>query len=128
MTKFISLEEAAKLIRDEDVVSVGGFCGFGAPDSILREIGKRYEKEMKPHGLTIITPASAGDGTEEKWGINALGADGLIDTIITSVIMLPKTVLKAVNENKIACYAPPLGYFGHMFRTLACKILAILHM
>ena len=121
MTKFISLEEASKLIKDNDVVSVGGFCGFGAPDSILREIGKRYEAEMKPHGLTIITPAAAGDGTEEKWGINALGADGLIDTIITSIIMLPKTVLKGVNDNKIACFCPPLGFFGHMFRALAAK-------
>ena len=119
LTKFISLDEAASMINDRDVVAVGGFCGFGAPDSILREIGKRYKETLTPRNLTIITPAAAGDGTEEEWGINSLGADGLVDTIISSVIMLPKTILKGINTNRIACYSPPLGYFGHMFRTLA---------
>lgn len=119
--KIISLRDAAKLIHDNDTVGVGGFCGFGAPDSILREIGKYYEETKCPKNLTIITPAAAGDGTEEKWGINALSQDGLVDTIITSVVMLPKTILNNINNNKIACYCPPLGYFGHMFRALAGK-------
>jgi propionate CoA-transferase len=119
MTKFISLREAALIVNNKDVVAVGGFCGFGAPDSILREIGKRYKETLEPKAITLITPAAAGNGTEEDWGVNSLGADGLVDTIITSVVMLPKTILKAINANKIACYSPPLGYFGHMFRTLA---------
>ncbi len=121
MTKFVSLEEVAKIIKDDKVVGVGGFCGFGAPDSILRAIGKRYAESSHPRELTIITPAAAGTGKKDDWGINALGADGLVDTVITSVIMLPKTILEKINKNEIACYAPPLGYFGHMFRTLACK-------
>lgn len=121
MTKFISVNEVSKLVHDDDVVGVGGFCGFGAPDSVLREIGKYYEQNNTPKNLTIITPAAAGDGTHEKWGINALSAEGLVDTIITSVIMLPKTILDSINQNKIACYSPPLGYFGHMFRALAGK-------
>lgn len=121
MTKFTNLEEVAELIKDETVVGVGGFCGFGAPDSVLRAIGKRYQNTSHPKKITIITPAAAGTGKKDDWGINALGASGLIDTMITSVIMLPKTVLEQINNDQIACYAPPLGYFGHMFRTLACK-------
>jgi propionate CoA-transferase len=121
MTKFVSLEEVAKLIDDEKVIGVGGFCGFGAPDSVLRAIGKRYEESKHPKKLMVITPAAAGTGMKDDWGINAIGAPGLIDTVITSVIMLPRVVLDAINNNEIACYAPPLGYFGHMFRTLACK-------
>lgn len=119
MTKFISINEVSKLVHDEDVVDVGGgFCGFGAPDSVLREVGKHYEQNNTPKNLTIITPAAAGDGAHEKWGINALSAEGLVDTIITSVIMLSKTILDSINQNKIVCYSPPLGYFGHMFRAL----------
>ncbi len=121
MTKFTTLEEVVNLIDDETVVGVGGFCGFGAPDSVLRAIGKRYESTSHPKNITVITPAAAGTGQKDNWGINALGAKGLIDTVITSVIMLPKTVLEAINRNEIACYSPPLGYFGHMFRTLAGK-------
>lgn len=119
MTAFINREEVAALVHDGDIVGVGGFCGFGAPDTVLRQIGKSYEQTGSPRALTIITPAAAGNGTDEPWGLGAIGADGLIDTILTSVIMLPKNVLRAVNDNKIACYCPPLGYFGQMFRALA---------
>lgn len=121
MAKVINAADVPKLVKDQAIVGVGGFCGFGAPDTILKEIGKYYERFQTPKKITVITPAAAGNGTEEPWGIAAIGADGLIDTILTSVIMLPKNVLRAVNENKIACYCPPLGYFGHMFRALAGK-------
>ena len=121
MPKFIKLDEAAALIRDGDTVGVGGFCGFGAPDSVLRAVGARYGETGSPKAITVITPAAAGNGTDEPWGLAAIGADGLVDTLITSVLMLPKNILEAVNRNKIACYCPPLGYFGHMFRALAGK-------
>ena len=106
MPKFIKLDEAAALIRDGDTVGVGGFCGFGAPDSVLRAVGARYGETGSPKAITVITPAAAGNGTDEPWGLAAIGADGLVDTLITSVLMLPKNILEAVNRNKIACYCP----------------------
>ena len=48
MAIFIDKEQAAKLIKDNDVLGVGGFCGFGAPDTILSAIGKRFETEKSP--------------------------------------------------------------------------------
>lgn len=119
MAKLICQEELPQLISDGDVMGVGGFCGFGAPDTLLREIGKHYREVGSPKNLTIITPAAAGNGTEEPWGIAAIGVPGLVDTILASVVMLPRNILHAVNRNEIACYCPPLGYFGHMFRALA---------
>ncbi len=119
MTKFINLEDVMNLIKDEDTVGVGGFCGFAAPDSILREIGRAYEKSGHPKALKIVTPAAAGDGTDDGWGLAALRADGLIDEIYTSVLTLPTALQKSASENKIACYMLPLGVFGHMFRALA---------
>lgn len=119
MTRFVTLDEAAALVGDGCTVGVGGFCGFGAPDSVLRAIGRRFDETGSPRSLTVITPAASGNGTGAPWGLSAIGAPGLIDTILTSVIMLPKSVLDQVNANEIACYCPPLGYFGHMFRALA---------
>ena len=119
MTKFISLEEAAELIHDGCRLGIGGFCGFGAPDSILREIGRKYEKTGSPRGLSVVTPACAGDCTYDGWGMAALRADGLIGELFTSVVTLPKAIQKSVSENKIACYCIPLGVFGHIFRAMA---------
>lgn len=119
MTKFISIEEAVNLIKDKDSIGVGGFCGFGAPDSVLRSIGNRYAQIGSPKQLSIITPAAAGDGTVDGWGLAALRADGLINEIYTSVLTLPRAIQNSVSENKIAAYMLPLGVFGHIFRSMA---------
>ena len=42
MTQFVSVEKAAELIDDRCALGVGGFCGFAAPDSILKAIRKKY--------------------------------------------------------------------------------------
>lgn len=119
MTKFVTIEEAVKLIKDNDTVGVGGFCGFGAPDSMLRGIEKRYNETKSPKNLAIVTPAAAGDLKEDGWGLSALRADGLIDSIYTSIVKLPPAISEAVNDNQIAGYFVPLSIFGHLFRATA---------
>ena len=119
MAKFISVEEAVRLIPDGAHVGVGGFCGFGAPDSLLIEMGRQFEETGKPRGLSIITPASAGDGKEDGWGLSALRGEGQIKALYTSVVKLPPAINRAVNENRIAGYFLPLSLFGHLFRASA---------
>ena len=96
MTKFITVEEAVRLIPDGAMVGVGGFCGFGAPDSLLIEMGKQFEETGRPRGLSIITSASAGDGKEDGWGLQALGSEGQIKAVYSSVCKLPPAINRAV--------------------------------
>lgn len=119
MAEFITLQQAAALIPSGCTLGVGGFCGFGAPDSILKELAKSYRQSGAPGGLTIVTPASAGDGEEDGWGLSALRADGQIAAIITSVIRLPPALARAVEEERIEGYFLPLGVFSHLFRAAA---------
>ena len=119
MTKFISVEEAVRLIPDGASVGVGGFCGFGAPDSLLIEMGKQFEETGSPRGLSIITSACAGDGREDGWGLQALKGEGQIGALYSSVCKLPPSINRAVNENKIAGYFLPLSLFGHLYRAAA---------
>lgn len=118
MSKLISKEMAASMIEDNHAVAISGFCGFGAPDTILKSIQKRYLKEHMPKNITLITSAASGTGTDEVWGVDALGEEGLVGTIISSIIKLPRRIFKLVNDNNIACFCPPLGYFGHMYRAI----------
>lgn len=119
MAKMISIEEAVALIPDGCTIGVGGFCGFGAPDSLLRGMGETYEKTGSPKQITVVTPASAGDNQEDGWGLSALRAEGLMSALITSVVKLPPAINRAINENRIAGYFLPLGLFGHLFRAQA---------
>ena len=118
-TRFITINEAVDLIKDNDTVGVGGFCGFGAPDSMLRGIEKKYAETNSPKALTIVTPAAAGDMTEDGWGLSALRAEGLMDGIYTSIVKLPPAISRAINDNKVAGYFVPLSIFGHLFRATA---------
>lgn len=47
-TKFVSIEEAVELIKPNTSIGIGGFWGFGAPDSILKGIQKTrmYRKDI----------------------------------------------------------------------------------
>ena len=119
--EIISAAQAAEMISDNSTVAVGGFCGFGAPDTVLKAIQSRYQKEGMPKDITLITPAASGTGTDEIWGVDALGEEGLVSTVITSILKLPKRLLLQANDNKIAAFCPPLGYFGHMYRALGGK-------
>ena len=119
MTKFISIAEAVDLVRDGSSLGIGGFCGVGAPDSLLRGIGASYEKTGSPKDLTIVTPACAGDMTYDGWGLAAIRADGLVKELYTSVLTLPKAIQKSVSEDKITCYCLPLGVFSGIFRAMA---------
>ncbi len=119
MSKFFTIEEAVSLIPDGATVGIGGFCGFGAPDSLLIEMGKRFSEKGRPRDLSVITSASAGDGNEDGWGISALKGDGQIKALYTSVVKLPPAINRAVNENRIAGYFLPLSLFGQLYRAEA---------
>ena len=46
MKKVISAKEAAKLIKDNSSVMVGGFLSCGAPDKILKAISQEDIKDL----------------------------------------------------------------------------------
>lgn len=119
MSKFISLREAVALIPDGCRLGIGGFCGFGAPDSLLREMGKAYLETGSPKDLSVVTGACAGDGTEDGFGMSLLRHDGMLREIYSSIATLPVAIRNMVSENKIAAYYMPLGVVGHIFRAMA---------
>jgi acyl CoA:acetate/3-ketoacid CoA transferase len=61
MSKVVSTDRAAKLIRDGDVVSVSSSSGLGCPDAMLAAIGARFAAEGHPRELTTVHPIAAGD-------------------------------------------------------------------
>jgi acyl CoA:acetate/3-ketoacid CoA transferase len=48
MNKLISMQAAAQLIRDGDVVTVSASSGLNCPDKMLAAIGERFSQEGHP--------------------------------------------------------------------------------
>ncbi|NLA39960.1 MAG: hypothetical protein GX874_00855 [Smithella sp.] len=62
--KVVSLENAMRVIRDGDTVSVNGFVGY-SPEELLRGLEDRFLKTGEPKNLTLIVAAGIGDGKEK---------------------------------------------------------------
>jgi succinate CoA transferase len=65
--KFISAEEAANLIQNEQVIGVGGFTSSGVPKAVTKALAKRAEEEHakgKPFKVGLYTGASSGESVD----------------------------------------------------------------
>jgi len=65
--KFITADEAASLIKNDDVVGLGGFTAAGCPKAITRSLAKKAEEEHakgNPFKIGMYTGASTGDSID----------------------------------------------------------------
>ena len=69
MSKIISLEQAAKLIKDQDVVATTASSGLaGLPEELIVGIGNRFKEEGSPKNITFINGSGIGlTRKEEGW-------------------------------------------------------------
>lgn len=119
MSKVVSPEFAASLVKDGMTIGVGGFVGFGAPEELLIALQERYKESKSPKGLTIFHCAGLGDGAER--GINHLAEEGLAKKIICGHIGLEPKISKLLVENKMIGFCLPQGVTSQILRATAGK-------
>lgn len=65
--KFISAEEAADLIKNDDVIGFSGFTAAGSPKAVTKALAQKAEEEHakgKPFKVGMYTGASTGDSID----------------------------------------------------------------
>lgn len=117
MSKVITREEAALLVKDGMTIAIGGFVGFGLPEDLLVALQKRYVETQSPKNLTVFHCAGIGDGKER--GANHLGEEGLVKKLVCAHIGLEPRLNKLAVENKLAAYMIPQGVTSQMLRAIA---------
>lgn len=121
MSKFITPQQAASLVKDGSTVALGGFGAYCGPDALLAALSSRFEESGHPAGLTIVTGISTGDNTQNDLGMNRIAKEGLIDTIIAAHLGNPPKISAMAAANQLAAYTIPLGVIMHLFRAIAGK-------
>ncbi|KOA18261.1 acetate CoA-transferase YdiF [Clostridium homopropionicum DSM 5847] len=119
MSKVVSAEFAASLIKDGMTVGVGGFVGFGSPEELLIALQERYKQTKSPKDITIFHCAGLGDGAEK--GANHLAEEGLSKRIICAHLGLEPKISKLLVENKMIGFCVPQGVTSQMLRATAGK-------
>lgn len=125
MAKFMSADEAVKLIKTGDTVGISGFVGMGHPEEISKAIEKRFLETGEPRDLTMTFGASQNDG-KSNWGLNRWGKEGLIRKVVSGHWALQPDMIKLAVAEKIEAYNFPQGVMMHLYRAIAGKKPGIL--
>jgi len=126
MNKLISAEQAARLIRDDDIVTISSSSGLGCPDKVLQALGERFAAEGHPRALTTLHPIAAGDLYGIR-GIDHLARPGMLKKVLAgsypsgpSSLPMPE-IWRQIEEDEIAAYNLPSGILFDMHRDAAAK-------
>jgi propionate CoA-transferase len=126
VNKLISAEQAAQLVRDDDIVTISSSSGLGCPDKVLAALGARFAAEGHPRALTTLHPIAAGDMYGIR-GIDHLARPGMLNKVLAgsypsgpSSLPMPE-IWRLIVENEIAAYNLPSGILFDMHRDAAAR-------
>lgn len=114
LEKFISAEEAALLVKDNDWITASGFVSAGCAEALINALGRRFDRTGHPQGLTLITPIGVGDGKGR--GLDVLAKQGLLKAFVYAWAGTTPGLLGLVQEGKIQAWNFPFGCISHMLR------------
>ena len=117
--KIVTAEEAVRLIRDGDTIATNGFVGSCFAEEIAITLESHFLETGSPRNLTIVYAAGQGDGKDK--GLNHLGHEGLVGTVIGGHIGLAPKLQRLIRENLIFGYNMPQGVVSQLFRDIAAK-------
>lgn len=121
MSKIISLEEAAKLVKDGDVVATTASSGLaGLPEELIVGIGNRFKEEGKPRNITFINGSGIGINSEGR-GMDHLAHEGLVKRVISGHAGFSHRMSRFIAEGKVEGYLFPQGVMTQIWRSTAGK-------
>ncbi|NWF56503.1 MAG: acyl CoA:acetate/3-ketoacid CoA transferase [Syntrophaceae bacterium] len=124
--KFMAAEEAAKLIRNGDTVSVCGIIGALVPEKVLGALEKRFLETGSPRDLTAVFPVAVGD-VYGLAGADHLAHEGMVRRVIGGSYVTapassaPPKLVAMVHQNRVEAYNFPMGVLMHLHREIAAQ-------
>ncbi|EMH6402940.1 acyl CoA:acetate/3-ketoacid CoA transferase [Providencia rettgeri] len=117
--KFISKQDAAKLINNGDTICTVGMTLTSAAESILSAIEQRFLSEGVPNQLTLVH--AAGQCNRIR-GNQHFAHEGMVKRIIGSHWGLAPRWMQMINDNQVEAYCLPQGQMVHLYGAMAAGL------
>ena len=118
--KFLSADEAVKLIKTGDTLAVSGSGVMNVvPEELLKALGQRFKTECGPRNITLFHPQGIGD--RRTTGLGNLAIEGLLRRVIGGHWGMAPLMGKLAFENKIEAYNFPQGVMAQLLRATAAR-------
>lgn len=119
MSKVISLDQAAELIKDGDSVawSTVGMSYFA--EAVAKAVERRFQKTGNPQQLTLIHDCGCGNGKDE--GMSHLAYPNLVKRLISGHTGQAPQMAQLIADDAIEAYLLPQGVLTTMWRQIAGK-------
>lgn len=123
-SKFVDIEEALSVIKDNDTIATSGFVQVSNPEALEKALGEKFERENSPKNLTLFYCAGQGDGNNRS--INHFAKEGLLKKIIAGHFNMAPKIGELIFNNKIEGYNIPQGALCAMLREYAAKKVGVI--
>ncbi len=117
MTKIITAEQAAAMIKDGSTLAFGCMGLGGWPEEIAQALEKRFLETGYPRDLSLKQGAATGDWKER--GTTRWGHEGLVKKWSGAHIGSSAGMARLVRENKISAHCLPQGVIVNLWREIA---------
>lgn len=118
MNKIISLQEAANLVKDGDVIWINSFSAIASPVDLNKALTQRFRETGSPKHLSVYSPFSFSD-YEENSDVEGYICEGAVDRCVIGFFGSLTRTSQAIMNNEIEGYNLPGGVMSHMIRAAA---------
>lgn len=117
MAKFITADEAAALINDNDTIGISSFTALSMAEDLIVGIRDRFLKEGHPRDLSIFHCSGVGD--YKTRGLSHFAHDGLVRRIYGAHAAPYPLLSPMMADGRIETYMVPQGVCSHLTRAMA---------
>lgn len=115
--KFMTADDAVKLIKDGDTVSlIGGGGGLMEATHTFRAVSRRFLSTGFPRNLTVLHALGIGDKKTE--GMNHFAHEGLVKRVIGGHWVWSPKMQEMARDEKIEAYVLPSGCVMQLYREI----------
>ena len=107
MLNVVTLEQAAQMIQDDDIIAFNGFGSLSFPEQLAMAVGERFEKTGHPRNMTFINHGGQGVWQDGRM-VENMCQPGMVRRVIGGHITPMVRICDMIQNNEIEGYNFPL--------------------